>query len=99
MLFFLHFSETKDLFCVWCEELSPTLWSLLLPAATACPQMAGMNMLCSDKTGTLTKNILTVEEPYCLPGVSAQDMYLAAVLASKREHADAIDTAMCKTVS
>ena len=64
----------------------------------AIEEMAGMNMLCSDKTGTLTKNILTVEEPYCLPGVSAQDMYLAAVLASKREHADAIDTAMCKTI-
>ena len=60
--------------------------------------MASMNMLCSDKTGTLTKNQLTVEEPYCLPGVDPQEMYLAAVLASKREHADAIDTAICRTV-
>ena len=57
-------------------------------------EMAGMNMLCSDKTGTLTKNELTLGDPEPTPGVSRDDLILAAVLASRRDAPDAIDAAI-----
>lgn len=57
-------------------------------------EMAGMNMLCSDKTGTLTKNKLTLGEPEPAPGVTRDDLVLAAVLACRRDAPDAIDTAI-----
>ncbi len=61
---------------------------------SAIEEMAGVDILCSDKTGTLTKNELTLGEPIVLAGASAQDCILAAALASKIEDRDAIDTAV-----
>ena len=57
-------------------------------------EMAGMDVLCSDKTGTLTKNELTLGELQPAPGVKSDDLLLAAVLASRREAPDAIDAAI-----
>ena len=57
-------------------------------------EMAGMNVLCSDKTGTLTKNELTLGEPQPAPGVARDELLLAARLASRRDAPDAIDTAI-----
>ena len=57
-------------------------------------EMAGMNMLCSDKTGTLTKNELTLGELQPASGVKREDLLLAAVLASRRDAPDAIDAAI-----
>jgi H+-transporting ATPase len=57
-------------------------------------EMAGMDTLCSDKTGTLTKNELTLGEPQPAPGVARDDLLLAAVLASRRDAPDAIDAAI-----
>jgi H+-transporting ATPase len=57
-------------------------------------EMAGMNMLCSDKTGTLTKNELTLGDPQPAPGVTRDDLLLAARLASQRDAPDAIDSAI-----
>jgi H+-transporting ATPase len=61
---------------------------------SAIEEMAGVDILCSDKTGTLTKNQLTVAEPILFAAKSAQDCILAAALASKAEDRDAIDTAV-----
>ena len=60
----------------------------------AIEEMAGMNMLCSDKTGTLTKNELTLGELQPASGVKREDLLLAAVLASRRDAPDAIDAAI-----
>jgi H+-transporting ATPase len=60
----------------------------------AIEEMAGMNMLCSDKTGTLTKNELTLGDPEPAPGVARDDLILAAALASRRDAPDAIDAAI-----
>ena len=60
----------------------------------AIEEMAGMNILCSDKTGTLTKNELTLGEPEPAPGVARDDLILAAALASRREAPDAVDAAI-----
>jgi H+-transporting ATPase len=57
-------------------------------------EMAGMDILCSDKTGTLTQNKLTLGEPALFGARDAQELVLAAALASKSEDADAIDTAV-----
>ncbi|QDU64510.1 Magnesium-transporting ATPase, P-type 1 [Planctomycetes bacterium Pan216] len=60
----------------------------------AIEEMAGIDILCSDKTGTLTKNLLTLGEPVTVDDVDAQHCVLAAALASKRENEDAIDNAV-----
>jgi len=57
-------------------------------------EMAGMDILCSDKTGTLTQNRLTLGEPVTFSARDAQDLILAAALASKPEDQDAIDLAV-----
>lgn len=57
-------------------------------------EMAGMDILCTDKTGTLTKNELTLGEPEPSTGVSRSDLLLAASLATRREAPDAIDGAI-----
>jgi H+-transporting ATPase len=60
----------------------------------AIEEMAGMDMLCSDKTGTLTKNELTLGKLQPAAGIDAEDLLLAASLASRRDAPDAIDAAI-----
>jgi H+-transporting ATPase len=61
-------------------------------------EMAGMDVLCSDKTGTLTQNKLTLGEPAVFGAKDAQELVLAGALASKAEDRDAIDTAVLNGV-
>ena len=61
-------------------------------------ELAGMDLLCSDKTGTLTQNTLTLGEPYSVPGVTAEQVVLSAALASRAEDGDTIDTAVLSGV-
>ena len=60
----------------------------------AIEEMAGVDLLCSDKTGTLTKNLLTLGEPILFDAPNGQDCILAGALASKEEDNDAIDLAV-----
>ncbi|HSH49876.1 MAG TPA: plasma-membrane proton-efflux P-type ATPase [Halomonas sp.] len=57
-------------------------------------EMAGIDILCSDKTGTLTRNRLTLAEPAVFDAADAQDLIVAAALASRAENADVIDLAV-----
>jgi H+-transporting ATPase len=57
-------------------------------------ELAGMDVLCSDKTGTLTQNKLTLGEPFCASGVSAEEVILTGALASREENKDTIDLAV-----
>lgn len=60
----------------------------------AVEELAGMNTLCSDKTGTLTKNELTLGKPQPAAGVPIEDLLTAAALAARRDAPDAIDKAI-----
>jgi len=57
-------------------------------------EMAGMDILCSDKTGTLTQNKLRLGEVVRFDAPDAQTVIRAAALASKAEDRDAIDLAV-----
>jgi H+-transporting ATPase len=60
----------------------------------AIEELAGVDVLCADKTGTLTQNKLTLGEPFCLEGVTAADVILAGALASRGGNDDTIDLAV-----
>ncbi|MCR9135494.1 MAG: plasma-membrane proton-efflux P-type ATPase [Alphaproteobacteria bacterium] len=62
-------------------------------------EMAGVDILCSDKTGTLTKNQLTLGDPIPLTASDPQDIVLAAALASRSEDSDVIDSAVIAALS
>ncbi|KAL7160896.1 hypothetical protein ACSBR2_041524 [Camellia fascicularis] len=64
---------------------------------TAIEEMAGMDVLCSDKTGTLTLNRLTVDKSIIevfARGVDGEAVVLMAARASRVENQDAIDAAI-----
>ncbi|XP_022133897.1 plasma membrane ATPase 3-like isoform X2 [Momordica charantia] len=69
---------------------------------TAIEEMAGMDVLCSDKTGTLTLNKLTVDKTLIevfAKGVDPDTVVLMAAQASRIENQDAIDTAIVGMLS
>ncbi|CAN4085002.1 unnamed protein product [Withania somnifera] len=64
---------------------------------TAIEEMAGMDVLCSDKTGTLTLNKLSVDRTLVevfAKGVDKEHVLLLAARASRVENQDAIDACM-----
>jgi H+-transporting ATPase len=60
----------------------------------AIEELAGTDVLCSDKTGTLTQNKLTLGDAFSAGGVAAGEVVLCAALASRAENEDTIDLAV-----
>jgi H+-transporting ATPase len=65
---------------------------------TAVEEIAGIDILCSDKTGTLTKSELTPGEPFTMEGFKPEDVILYGALASRAEDQDPIDLAVLSGV-
>jgi H+-transporting ATPase len=64
----------------------------------AIEEMAGMDILFSDKTGTLTKNKISIAEISPYNSYTKDDVIFYAGLASLREELDPIDTAVLETL-
>jgi H+-transporting ATPase len=60
----------------------------------AIEELAGADVLCADKTGTLTQNKLTLGDPFCLDAITADELILAGALASQAANNDTIDLAV-----
>ena len=60
----------------------------------AIEELAGVDVLCTDKTGTLTLNQLTLGSAFVAEGLEEQDVIVVASLASRRDDSDPIDTAV-----
>ena len=61
---------------------------------SAIEELAGVDVLCSDKTGTLTLNQLTLQTPITFNNTSTDDIILAACLACQKQSTDALDLAV-----
>ncbi len=61
---------------------------------SAIDEAATMDVLCADKTGTLTQNALTVTAVRATPGFSEHDVLALATLASSEGGSDPVDAAI-----
>jgi H+-transporting ATPase len=64
----------------------------------AIEELAGVDILCADKTGTLTQNKLSLGEPFCAANVTTEQVILDGALASRADNDDSIDLAVLSGV-
>jgi H+-transporting ATPase len=72
---------------------------VLITRLSALHDIASMTVLCSDKTGTLTRNQATVNALWAAPGASEEDLLRAAALASDPAGQDPVDGAIIKAAT
>ncbi|MGZ3690955.1 MAG: plasma-membrane proton-efflux P-type ATPase [Pseudobdellovibrio sp.] len=71
---------------------------VIVTRLSAIEELAGVDILCSDKTGTLTENKLTIGNPFCINGITPEQVILDAALASRSESNDTIDMVVIAAV-
>jgi len=67
---------------------------VLLTRLTAAHEAAAMDVLCADKTGTLTRNTLEVAQVVTMPGFDRERVLMLAALASSEGDQDPIDASI-----
>jgi H+-transporting ATPase len=72
---------------------------VLLTRLSAAHEAAGMDILCADKTGTLTRNRLEVADVAAMPGFDPERVLALAHLASSEADQDPIDAAIRATAT
>jgi len=72
---------------------------VLVTRLSATHEAAGMDVLCADKTGTLTRNALEVVEVAAMPGFDRARVLALAAAASSEAGQDPIDTAIREAAS
>ena len=72
---------------------------VLVTRLSACEDAATMDVLCIDKTGTITMNELFVEDYLPLNGFSPHDVLFFGALASKEANQDSIDLAFLRAAA
>jgi H+-transporting ATPase len=75
-----------------------SLQKAIVSRLSAIEELAGVDVLCSDKTGTLTQNKLTVQEPIPFGSFKKDDVLVCAALATQKSSEDAIDLAVFKAL-
>jgi magnesium-transporting ATPase (P-type) len=64
----------------------------------AIEELAGVDVLCADKAGTLTQNKLTLGDPFSVNDIPAEQVILLGALASRAENNDTIDLAILESL-
>lgn len=70
----------------------------LVSRLSAIEELAGTDILCCDKTGTLTQNRISIASVFCINTFSEEEILLYASLASRLEDQDPIDQAIIEGV-
>jgi H+-transporting ATPase len=73
-----------------------SLQKAIVSRLSAIEELAGVDILCSDKTGTLTMNQLTVQSGIPFGSAKADDVLRDAAIATQKSSQDAIDVAILK---
>ena len=69
-------------------------WKAIVSRLAAMEEIAGLQILCVDKTGTITKNELELQRSVVIEAKDEEDLRTAAALASRRDTDDPIDKAV-----
>lgn len=73
-------------------------WKVIVSKLASMEEIAGLEVLCVDKTGTITKNELEMQRPVVISAENEEDLVLAAALASRRDSDDPIDKAVLTAI-